>query len=72
MAEQTGQSWECLVCGFVHRGPAPPASCPVAVPLSQLKPAGETNGEPERPSTTGITGSAWAMNSEAARLPERG
>lgn len=29
MAEQTGQSWECVVCGFVHRGPAPPDSCPV-------------------------------------------
>lgn len=29
MDNQSGNTWRCTVCGYVHRGPKPPASCPV-------------------------------------------
>ncbi|NQT12285.1 MAG: pyridine nucleotide-disulfide oxidoreductase, partial [Planctomycetes bacterium] len=25
----TSSAWRCMVCGYIHRGPAPPEVCPV-------------------------------------------
>ena len=42
MADVSAQAWRCSVCGYVHRGEAPPESCPVCgVPGSEFEPHAE-------------------------------
>ena len=39
MAEASAKAWRCTVCGYVHRGGAPPVCCPVCgVPASEFEP----------------------------------
>ena len=40
MAEASAKAWRCTLCGYVHRGGAPPVCCPVCgVPASEFEPA---------------------------------
>ncbi len=41
------QSWLCSVCGYVHRGPAPPDECPVCgAPKAYFEPQDEPQNQP--------------------------
>jgi nitrite reductase (NADH) large subunit len=43
-------AWRCAVCGYVHRGPEPPESCPVCgVPRSEFEPYAEPAAPPRAP-----------------------
>ncbi len=48
MVEASAQGWRCTVCGYVHRGGAPPESCPACgASSSEFEPHAEP--APARP-----------------------
>lgn len=52
MPEENAQAWVCLVCGYVHRGPEPPDTCPVCGASSDdFEPQEDEKPEPKAAAT---------------------
>jgi nitrite reductase (NADH) large subunit len=54
MAESEGQAWRCNVCGYIHRGPAPPELCPICGAAAE-----EFEIYEETPSEPSATAGEW-------------